>query len=157
MVQTVASIYPFTTSWSDCPGVMYDPRVIIARPYHRKLLLSEQKFSETLDWLNIKPFSFGNLNVFLLLFYVHYTVELLTHFFSLCYKTPKIEQNHFQVILFKGRFATQAKSDGVFIKKGQIQHKVTDIHIECSKQFKWNSYFYVSGQSRPFWAALRLL
>ena len=21
-----------------------------------------------------------------------------------------------------------------------------DIHIECSKQFKWNSYFYVSGQ-----------
>ena len=32
-----------------------------------------------------------------------------------------------------------------------------DIHIECSKQFKWNSYFYVSGQSRPFWAALKLL
>ena len=31
-----------------------------------------------------------------------------------------------------------------------------DIHIECSKQFKWNSYFYVSGQSRPFWAALKL-
>ena len=32
-----------------------------------------------------------------------------------------------------------------------------DIHIECSKQFKYNSYFYVSGQSRPFWAALKLL
>ena len=32
-----------------------------------------------------------------------------------------------------------------------------DIHIECSKQFKWNLYFYVSGQSRPFWAALKLL
>ena len=32
-----------------------------------------------------------------------------------------------------------------------------DIHIECSKQFKRNSYFYVSGQSRPFWAALKLL
>ena len=129
MVQTVASIYPFTTSGSDCPGVMYDPRVIIiARPYHRKLSLSEQKFSETLDWLNIKPFSFGNLNVFLLLFYVRCTVGLLTHFFSLCYKvliiskTPKIE-HHFQklVILFKGRFATQAKSDGVWIKKDQIQ------------------------------------
>ena len=29
-----------------------------------------------------------------------------------------------------------------------------DIHIECSKQFKWNSYFYVSGQSRPFWAGV---
>ena len=25
-----------------------------------------------------------------------------------------------------------------------------DIHIESSKQFKWNSYLYVSGQSRPF-------
>ena len=32
-----------------------------------------------------------------------------------------------------------------------------DIHIECSKQFKWHSYFYVSGQSRPFWAVLKLL
>ena len=32
-----------------------------------------------------------------------------------------------------------------------------DIHIECSKQFKWNLYFYVSGQSRPFLAALKLL
>ena len=32
-----------------------------------------------------------------------------------------------------------------------------DIHIECSKQFKWNLYIYVSGQSRPFWAALKLL
>ena len=34
---------------------------------------------------------------------------------------------------------------------------IRDIHIECSKQFKLNSYFYVSGQSRPFWAALKLL
>ena len=32
-----------------------------------------------------------------------------------------------------------------------------DIYIECSKRFKWNSYFYVSGQSLPFWAALKLL
>ena len=32
-----------------------------------------------------------------------------------------------------------------------------DIHIEYSKQFEWNLYFYVSGQSRPFWAALKLL
>ena len=32
-----------------------------------------------------------------------------------------------------------------------------DIHIECSKQFKWNSYFYESWQSPPFWAALKLL
>ena len=32
-----------------------------------------------------------------------------------------------------------------------------DIHTECSKQFKWNLYFDVSGQIRPFWAALKLL
>ena len=32
-----------------------------------------------------------------------------------------------------------------------------DIHIECSKQFKWNLYFYLSGLSRPFWAVLKLL
>ena len=31
------------------------------------------------------------------------------------------------------------------------------IYTKYSKQFKWNSYFYVSGQSRPFWAALKLL
>ena len=35
--------------------------------------------------------------------------------------------------------------------------EVRDIHIECSKQFKWNTYFCVSWQSRPFWAALKLL
>ena len=28
---------------------------------------------------------------------------------------------------------------------------------ECSKQFKWNLYFYVFRQSWPFWAALKLL
>ena len=33
---------------------------------------------------------------------------------------------------------------------------VRDIHIECSKQFKWNLYFYGSGQSGPFWAELKL-
>ena len=35
--------------------------------------------------------------------------------------------------------------------------RVRDIHIECTKQFKWNLYFYVSRQSWPFWAALKLL
>jgi hypothetical protein len=32
-----------------------------------------------------------------------------------------------------------------------------DVHMECSKKFKCNLYFYVSRQSRPFWAALILL
>ena len=31
------------------------------------------------------------------------------------------------------------------------------IHIEFFKQNKCNSYFYVSGQSQPFLAALKLL
>ena len=39
----------------------------------------------------------------------------------------------------------------------KILDQTRDIHIECSKQFKWNSYFHVSGQSWPFWAALKLL
>ena len=28
-----------------------------------------------------------------------------------------------------------------------FKHTSRDIHVECSKQFKWNLYFYVSGQS----------
>ena len=32
-----------------------------------------------------------------------------------------------------------------------------DIHIECSKQFKWILCLYGSGQSGPFWAELKLL
>ena len=39
----------------------------------------------------------------------------------------------------------------------KIQDSYKDVHIECSKQFKWNSHFSVSGQSRPFLAALKLL
>ena len=32
-----------------------------------------------------------------------------------------------------------------------FHYKTRDIHVECFKQFKLNLYFYVSGQSRPFW------
>ena len=42
-------------------------------------------------------------------------------------------------------------------KVSKFKHSGRDIHIECSKQFKCNSYFYVPGQSRPFWAALKRL
>ena len=38
-----------------------------------------------------------------------------------------------------------------------FEANVRDINIECSKQFKWHLYFYVSGQSWPFWAVLKLL
>ena len=40
---------------------------------------------------------------------------------------------------------------GLFYGKSKV------IYTKYSKQFKWNSYFYVSGQNRPFWAALKLL
>ena len=43
------------------------------------------------------------------------------------------------------------------IKRLKCYTSGRDIHIECSKQFKRNSYFYVFGQSRLFWAALKLL
>ena len=43
------------------------------------------------------------------------------------------------------------------IERSGVEAWGRDIHIECSKQFKLNSYFYVSGQSQPFWAALKLL
>ena len=36
-----------------------------------------------------------------------------------------------------------------------LQSKV--IYTKYSKQFKWNSHFYVFGQNWPFWAALKLL
>ena len=41
-----------------------------------------------------------------------------------------------------------------FLHSADILEKGRDIHIECSKQFKWNLYFYVYGQSRLFWAVL---
>ena len=39
----------------------------------------------------------------------------------------------------------------------KIRILVRDIHIECSKQFKWKLFFYRSGQRGPFWAELKLL
>ena len=41
------------------------------------------------------------------------------------------------------------------IKKQRSRNR--DIHIEYSKQFRWNLYCYVSRQSQLFWAALQLL
>ena len=47
--------------------------------------------------------------------------------------------------------------DKIISKVEILYSKARDIHIECSKQFKWNLYFYVSRQTWPFWAALKLL
>ena len=64
-----------------------------------------------------------------------------------CWKTSKDSEKRLYYLLV-----------GMFMNKIKIFVTIDrDIHIECSKQFKWNSYFYVSGQSRPFWAALKLL
>ena len=56
------------------------------------------------------------------------------------------------IIMQKVFFVLVLELDGFFQKFCIVPR---DIHIECSKQFKWNLYFYVSGQSRPFWAALK--
>ena len=46
---------------------------------------------------------------------------------------------------------------------GRVLGRKNKVHAPSFSQrytyrvLKWNSYFYVSGQSRPFWAALRLL
>ena len=54
-------------------------------------------------------------------------------------------------------FGSSHSATSWFLVVEYVNSIARDIHIECSKQFKWNSYFYVSGQSRPFWAALKLL
>ena len=51
----------------------------------------------------------------------------------------------------------QSKASKVKKKAKLLQGELRDIDIECSKQFKWNLYFYVSGQSGPIWAVLKLL
>ena len=45
----------------------------------------------------------------------------------------------------------------LFSKCTHFHPPARDIHIECSKQFKRSLYFYMSGQSGPFWAVLKLL
>ena len=39
----------------------------------------------------------------------------------------------------------------------QITPQAKVIHTKYSKQFKYSLYFYMPGQSRPFWAVLKLL
>ena len=52
-----------------------------------------------------------------------------------------------------GNYSRVQKSIENFV----FRPKIRDIHIECSKQFKWNLYKYVSGQSGSFLAVLKLL
>ena len=54
-------------------------------------------------------------------------------------------------------WGTSGKVMGIICPNHWVRGIGRDIDIEYSKQFKWNSYFYVSGQNRPFWAALKLL
>ena len=54
-------------------------------------------------------------------------------------------------------FQNAKKAWTFFVANVRNQAQGRDIHIECSKQFKWNLHFYVSGQSQLFWAVLKLL
>ena len=95
------------------------------------------------------------------LFYIHIKDLWLDYFHYKSYKQASVILDK----LFHGEWSPKPRvSCRVFSKFSQIWSgqglftSVTrDIHIECSKQFKWNLYFYVTGQSRPFWAVLKLL
>ena len=60
-----------------------------------------------------------------------------------------IYQTHYLSFL-RHNFCAHCRYDTMTLfafKKTHPSHtKTRDIHIECSKQFKWNLYLYVSGQ-----------
>ena len=59
--------------------------------------------------------------------------------------------NWFSAATFSSLFHTNGDGDSGMRGRSKV------IYTKYSKQFKWNSYFYVSGQNRPFWVALKLL
>ena len=67
-----------------------------------------------------------------------------------------LELESFRACEQKKKKDTEKQSIGNFSAK-IVLDKSRHIHIECSKQFNWNLYFYVSGQSGPFWPELKLL
>ena len=67
----------------------------------------------------------------------------------------RLNYKHRIILPFLMNWENWSREEGWGLWKFVIGLKV--IYTKYSKQFKWNSYFYVSGQSRPFWAALKLL
>ena len=63
-------------------------------------------------------------------------------------------------LLFWGCMLMNSRSGPPLLRGGPPLGTISNhlaVHIECSKQFKWNLYFYVSGQSGTFWAVPKLL
>ena len=63
-----------------------------------------------------------------------------------------LKQLHKNKLFISGLIKGGVISESIF---NLVPSKV--IYTKYTKQFKWNSYFYVSGQNRPFWAVLKLL
>ena len=80
---------------------------------------------------------------FCILFFVIVIVIMISAMFTFKF-CPKLQDKH-------------CKSTMTMMEKNKIHAPSKVIYTKYSKQFKWNSYFYVSGQNRPFWAALKLL
>ena len=81
-----------------------------------------------------------------------------------CSKTKNFHSKNVKVQLFWESHKNLRSLPHVYLANVQTMRKIVriwvafrDIHIECSKQFKRNSYFYGSGQRGPFWAELKLL
>ena len=71
---------------------------------------------------------------------------------------PKRSQSSRQIRLWGKRTIAGPSEPRVQLPSpSQILAGIRDIHIERSKQFKWNSYFELCWQSRLFLAALKLL
>ena len=85
----------------------------------------------------------------------NYFANILNHFQQNDYLSFQVVTIAFHHVYTHG--LRTPREEIAFTARPKIQSQSRDIHIECSKQFKWNSYFYVSGQSWPFWAALKLL
>ena len=85
------------------------------------------------------------LSCLLILFYGQNVFHFLSSF---CWQN--MAQN-----VYEGTYQSHYKTEKKNLIKNVVRSK--DIYKECSKHFKWNSYFYEFGQSRPFWAALKLL
>ena len=111
-------------------------------------ILFYQKMTQTKERLNVSHCYFTRLNL------------KKWGLYNFASQSPK-SKIFFQFLwgIVEGR-TSRAQPSQPILKKLPKWHFLTparDIHIECSKQFKWNLYFYGSGQSGPFWAELKLL
>ena len=84
-----------------------------------------------------------------------YMKQSISSFIILNSAVLRIRRNPLEKVKLLSTEKTCKPNNSVGSKKILPTHR--DLHIECSKQFQWNLYFYVSGQSGSFWAVLKLL